>query len=149
MACIGDRVAGIDKTAECYRKGECGELGCGKCQIKCTGCENCAHLGNIALRKPEVSDFVVVKLGVFDPTYKGPAWTPAMDLAVGRVAWVASGDPINGYHLRFQTTSNETLDQFVYPLSSLKLAMPEDVKTNAMIKEVKKGGNEEMWVKRG
>jgi hypothetical protein len=143
MACIGDKVAGYDSSQECYRLQGC--TGCSKCEVKCDPpCENCPTWEGTKARDPEPGDYVTVQTPVLDLTFKGK-WTPAMEMAVGRTAWVKKGNPVEGYTLKFVTTSKDILDQFAYPLSSLKLAMPNDNAIDKMIKITKQGSiNEEM-----
>ena len=128
MSCIGDRIAGINKDAECYRQG-C--PGCEKCWVYCDPpCENCP---TATLRDPEVGDFVVVYRKFCGITFKHN-WNPAMDEAIGRLAYIASGNKLDGYKLKFTTTNKEVLDSFIYPAESMKLALPQDIKTDQMLK---------------
>jgi hypothetical protein len=148
MECIGDKVARdedgnemYDTTAECYRIQGC--PGCSKCWIKCAGCDNCTK--EETLREPEVGDYVTVKQPILTPDYKGPAWSDAMNLAIGRVAWVAKGNRVEGYRLKFSTTKKEVLDQFIYPPSALKLALPPDNMVDKLIRTTKEANpNEDM-----
>lgn len=142
MACEGDKIAGYDSAQECYRVNAC--MGCDKCIIKCEGCDNCpAPLEK--LRAPEPGDYIVVQNPILGLSYKGPKWTPAMDLAVGRTAWVFKGNPVEGYTLRFVTTKKEILDSFLYPQEALRLAMPPDNSIDKMIRTTKEGSpNEDM-----
>lgn len=139
--CEGDKIAGFDSDQLCYRNEAC--MGCEKCIVKCEGCENCPV--ETKLRDPEPGDYVVVKSPIFTEAYKGPKWTPAMDMAIGRVGWVAKGNPVEGFSLRFQTTNKELLDAFFFPLEALRLAMPSDRAIDKMIKTTKAGSpNEDM-----
>src|SRR3972149_7417063 len=99
MACEGDKIAGYDSDQVCYRVEAC--PGCDKCIVKCTGCDNCPVYAD-KLRDPEPGDYVVVKTPILTEEYKGPKWTPAMDMAIGRVGWGAKGNPVGGFRLRFQ-----------------------------------------------
>ncbi len=136
MSCIGDKVAGYDSSQKCYQLDGC--LGCDKCTIECDPpCENCP--GEVKLRAPEVGDYITVQRPILASDYKGPKWNPAQDNAIGRTAWVAKGDPSNGYYLKFNTTKKEILDSFVYPLEALRLAMPEDNTVDKLIRTTKAG----------
>lgn len=128
--CQGDKIAGYTMEAECYRLHGC--QGCEKCIIPCTGCSNCPVWPEKA-RNPEPGDWVVVQPPILDLSYKGK-WVDTMNAAVGRIAWVKKGNPIDGYSLKFSTTKKEILDQFLYPLSSMRLAMENDVVVDKMIK---------------
>lgn len=142
MSCEGDGIAGYNSEMECYRIQGC--PGCEKCQIKCEPkCENCPSWGEA--RVPEVGDFITVQAPILSEGYRGPKWTPAMDMAIGRTAWVAKGNPVDGFNLKFVTTKKEILDQYLYPLEALKLAMPNDNTIDKMIKTSKEGSpNEDM-----
>jgi len=144
MACEGDKIASYDMGQVCYRLEGC--PGCAKCIIKCDPpCENCPTWEGTKPRDPEPGDYVTVVQPIITTDYKGPKWSAAMDLAVGRLAWVKNGDPVNGYKLKFTTTSKDILDQFVYPPQALKLAFPGDQAIDKMIKTAKEGSvNEEM-----
>ena len=131
--CEGDKVAGFNVYEKCYATEGC--PGCPKCIIKCSGCGNCTK--DQPLRQPEVGDFVVVKPPIISLSYTGPKWTPAMDSAIGRVAWVRSGNPVEGFHLKFSTTQKDILDQYIYPPQALRLAMPEDRAADTMIRTTK------------
>lgn len=139
MPCIGDGIAGYNTDAQCYRIEGCS--GCEKCWVKCEPkCEECpTWTPDDKCRAPEPGDFVTVVVPILGLSYKGPRWTPVMQEAVGRTAWVKNGDPVNGYSLKFTTTQKDVLDQFQYPLEALKLAMPRDVEADKMIKNVKEG----------
>lgn len=139
--CQGDKIAGYDTSQACYRTDGC--PGCSKCIIKCEGCENCPP--EAPARTPETGDYVVVKAPIITTSYKGPKWVDAMNMAIGRVAWVKNGDPVNGFSLKFTTTNKEVLDSFLYPLEALRLAMPNDNTIDKMIKTTKEGSpNEDM-----
>jgi len=126
MECIGDKIAGINKDADCYRKGECPETGCEKCQIVCQGCDSCS---NQTVREPEIADYVAV----YEKSSKG--WKPGMDEGVGMVAYIFSGDRDKGFKLKFQGRNSDDLEKFVWPITSLRLAMPEDVKKSQKIED--------------
>jgi hypothetical protein len=142
--CEGDSVSSYNSEAQCYRLEGCS--GCDKCIIRCSPpCENCPSWAGTKARNPEPGDYVVVQTPILTEAYKGPKWSPAMDLAIGRVGWVAKGNPVEGFSLKFQTTSKEILDQFKYPLEALRLAFPADRSIDKMIKTTKEGSpNEEM-----
>lgn len=141
MSCEGDKISGYDSDAACYRYEAC--TGCPKCEIKCEGCDNCPVWPDKP-RDPEPGDWVVVQAPILDTAFKGK-WTPAMEMAVGRLAWVKNGNPVDGFVLRFSTTKKEILDQFYYPLSALRLAFKNDVMVDKMIKTTKEGSvNEDM-----
>lgn len=140
--CEGDGISEYNSEAKCYREEAC--PGCSKCWVKCEPkCDNCpVHLDK--LRAPEPGDWVVVQAPILDLEFKGK-WTSAMDLAIGRVAWVKNGNPVDGFHLKFTSTEKNILEQFLYPLTSVRLAMPNDTAIDKMIKTAKEGSvNEEM-----
>jgi hypothetical protein len=141
--CEGDKISGYDSSQVCYRLEGC--MGCDKCIVKCDPpCENCPTWEGTKPRDPEPGDQVVVQQPILDLVFKGK-WTPAMEMAVGRIAWVKNGNPVDGYTLKFTTTSKDILDQFVYPLTALKLSFPSDHAVDKMIKITKQGSiNEEM-----
>ena len=138
MSCEGDKRAGYNTSEPCYAIEAC--PGCEKCIIKCEGCDNCAPLEQYqTLRQPEVGDYIVIKSSlILDPNWKGK-WVPAMDMAIGRVGWVRSGNPVDGFHIRFTTTKKDMLSDFVFPQGSLRLAIPQDNKVDQMIKTTKEG----------
>jgi hypothetical protein len=133
MNCMGDGVGGINVNAKCYASAECN--GCGECYIKCEGCEECTR--EKVTREPEVGDFVVVHQKIEKEDGWKNTWNGAMDNAVGRLAWVASGDKQTGYKLKFPTTNTEILSNFFFPPSSVRLATPDDKKIDGMIKIIK------------
>jgi hypothetical protein len=141
--CEGDGIAGFNTEAVCYRIEGCS--GCDKCWLKCEPkCSNCPSWEGTKSRAPEPGDWVVVQSPVLDLSYKGK-WVDAMNMGVGRVAWVKNGNPVDGFQLKFSTTKKEILDQFLYPLSSLRLAMKNDMMIDKMIKTTKEGTpNEDM-----
>lgn len=139
MPCIGDSIAGFNNEAQCYRIEGC--AGCDKCWVKCDPkCENCPTWSpDDKCRTPEPGDFVAVVVPVILSTYKGPKWTPVMDMAVGRVGWVKCGNPVEGYTIKFTSTQKDVLEQFKFPVEALKLAMPQDVRADQLIKTTKDG----------
>jgi hypothetical protein len=139
MSCEGDKIEGYDTSQVCYKTEAC--PGCSKCIIKCGGCENCPP--ETPVRLPEVGDYVTVKTPIITTSYRGPKWIAAMDMAIGRTAWVKKGNPVEGFSLKFTTTKKEILDQFLYPLEALKLAMPADNSIDKMIKISKEGSPNE------
>lgn len=142
MPCEGDKISGYDTEQTCFRIEAC--TGCAKCIIKCEGCDNCPAAWGKP-RDPEPGDYITVQAPIITEAYKGPKWTPAMDMAIGRVAWVAKGNPVEGFTLKFQTTKKEILDQFLYPLEALRLAFPSDRAIDKMILTTKEGSpNEDM-----
>ena len=140
--CEGDGISGYNSDEKCYREDAC--AGCEKCWVKCEPkCDNCPVLLD-KLRNPEPGDWVVVQTPILDLEFKGK-WTAAMDLAVGRVAWVKNGNPVDGFTLKFTSTEKDILEQFKYPLTCVRLAMPNDIAIDKMIKVAKEGSvNEEM-----
>jgi len=133
--CEGDKVAGINYEAECYAKDAC--PGCWNCWLKCEGCENCEELENEKLRDPRVGDYIVVHQKLtLDPNWTG-TWSGAMDEGLGRVAYIAEGNPRDGFKLKFTTTNTEVLDHFVWPAGCMKLAMLDDNRSDVLIKRVK------------
>lgn len=142
MACEGDKIEGFDSSQTCYSIEGC--QGCDKCIIPCSGCDNCP-VWDDKPRDPEPGDWVTVQTPILTTEYKGPKWSPAMDLAIGRIAWVKKGNPVEGYTLKFTTTKKEILDQFLYPHEALKLAFPGDVSIDKLIRTTKEGSpNEDM-----
>src|ERR1035437_6157121 len=93
--CNGDKTLGNDFNAKCFSSGDCS--GCETCTIKCPGCINCAT--KKLDRELEVGDYVYVDKKV---ATKGKLkWTKKIDQAIGRVAWIKSGDPKKGFILKF------------------------------------------------
>lgn len=141
--CEGDGVIGFNTEATCYRLDACS--GCTKCWIKHPEgekCSQCPTWEGTKARNPEPGDYVVVHQPILDLTFKGK-FTSAMEMAIGRVAWVKNGNPVDGFVLRFSTTEKDILDQFKYPLASLRLAMPSDNAIDKMIKVTKGTGTNE------
>lgn len=128
--CNGDKTLGYDFNAKCYASGSC--EGCEACTLVCPGCANCAprKLG----RDLEVSDYVYVEKKV---AAKGKGkWTKKIDQAVGRVAWIKTGDPLKGFILKF-SPETPTIEKFLFPSASLRLATTEDVQVSNMIHSLK------------
>ena len=135
MHCEGDKIAGYDFNEPCYSKDAC--PGCYKCIITCIGCENCSELEDQKVRQAEVGDYVVIHQKVIlDIHWKGK-WSGAMDEGIGRVGYIAAGNPRDGYKLKFTTTNTKILDHFVWPAGCLRLAMVNDNTTDKLIKQVK------------
>ena len=142
MSCEGDRVAGYISSEPCYAIDAC--PGCEKCIIKCDGCDNCLDMEQYqTTRLPEVGDYIVIAQAlILDTSWKGK-WVPAMDMAIGRVGWVKTGNPVDGFSIKFTTTKSEMLDGFVFPQGSLRLAQPQDNSVDQMIKTTKEGSPNE------
>jgi hypothetical protein len=145
MNCIGDKIARdedgnemYDTSAECYRIQGC--PGCEKCYVKCTGCDSC-EAKQKKLREPGPGDFVVIKPPILSMDSKCN-WSKGMDLAIGRTAYIHKGDRVMGYKLKFTTTSKEILDQYLYPVEALRLAMVEDLAADKFIKNTQMGNDE-------
>jgi hypothetical protein len=138
MPCEGDKVLGQNTEAQCYRVDAC--MGCEKCIIPCSGCENCTF--EQKKRELEVGDYVVVASSLITDPYWTEKWTPVMDMAIGRVGYIEEMAVGKGYRVRFKTTKGDTLTEFWFPRGSIRLAMPDDNKTDKLIKTVKKGNEE-------
>ena len=133
--CEGDKIEGFDQTAKCWSLEGC--AGCKKCIIRCEGCDNCKELENQTLRKAEVGDFIVIQKSILTDLNSKVKWVPAMDMAVGRTGWVAEGNPVDGFTVKFQTTKTHMLDGFRFPQGSLRLALPPDNAADRMIRQTK------------
>ncbi len=143
MACEGDKIAGQNYDADCYRNEAC--FGCDKCNILCEGCENCPKsFDEHEIRQVEAGDYIVVHKKPIIMTSWKKTWNPAMDNAIGRTAYIIEGNPVDGFKLKFDTTNTEILDHFAYPGECMRLAggkhgtaLPDDKSLDKMIKTVK------------